>query len=256
VKKIIWIVIALAILSACSSRLKKIVPDPTPIQDGNNGVSKSEQLNEAESGAETVAVDGKAIVKNPDSLLVLANKTRYLPSDYVPGDLIIPKVAFPFKGDLPQMYMRKEAADALADLFNEALKDGIKLFAVSGYRSYNTQQRIYNNEVRQAGSADAANKAVALPGQSEHQTGLSMDVSCAGANYILVESFENTKEGIWLKEHAKDAGFIIRYPKDKTDITKYEYEPWHIRYVGKEAADYIVSHDIALDQYYSTLSKK
>jgi LAS superfamily LD-carboxypeptidase LdcB len=195
------------------------------------------------------------MVKNPDSLLVVVNKTRNLPADYAPGDMVIPKVAFPFKGDLPQMYMRKEAADAMADLFNEAIKDGVKLYAVSGYRSYSTQQRIYNNEVKQAGSAEAANQAVALPGQSEHQTGLTMDVSSASVKFDLVESFENTKEGKWLKEHAKDAGFIIRYPKDKTDITKYEYEPWHIRYVGKEAAEYIASHNITLDQYYSMLAK-
>lgn len=260
VRKIICLAVALMLLSGCGTALKKNVPDPKPVQDkggvsSDKGGSNSEMVNEAKIGAETISVDGKVMVKNPDSLLVLVNKTRFLPSDYVPKDLVIPKVKFPFTGDYPKMYMRKEAADALADLFNEALKDGIVLYAVSGYRSYNTQLGVYNNEVKQDGSVEAANNAVALPGQSEHQTGLSMDLSCADVNYLLTDSFENTKEGIWLKEHAKDAGFIIRYPKDKVSITQYEYEPWHVRYVGKEAAEYITSHNITLDQYYSMLSK-
>jgi zinc D-Ala-D-Ala carboxypeptidase len=97
---------------------------------------------------------------------------------------------------------------------------------------------------------------VALPGQSEHQTGLAMDVSSASVNFDLVDSFENTKEGKWLKEHAKDAGFIIRYPKDKTNITRYNYEPWHIRYVDKDTAKYIVDNNITFDQYYTVLAQK
>lgn len=253
-KKIILLVVALMVLSGCSSSSKKNTPNPKPIRNNNN--AGASQINEAKLGAETVTASEKVMVKNPDSILVLVDKTRFLPSDYVPEDLVKPNVKFPYTGDYPKMYMRKAAADALEDLFNEALKDGIELYAVSGYRSYNTQLGVYKNEINQTGSQEAANQSVALPGQSEHQTGLSIDVSSASVNYILVESFENTKEGIWLKNHAKDAGFIIRYPKDKVAITKYEYEPWHIRYVGKEAAEYITSHNITLDQYYSMLSKR
>ncbi|HBM74695.1 MAG TPA: hypothetical protein DD429_03975 [Clostridiaceae bacterium] len=255
-KKIAFVlVIALLILSGCGSAVKKIVPNPKPIQEGTdvsknnaNTSSNSKSKNEALSGAETVTANGKATLKNPDSILVLVNKTRFLPSDYAPDDLVKPNVSFPYDGDYPKMYLRKEAAEALEDLFNEAQKDGIKLYAVSGYRSYNTQLANYNNEVKKYGE-EAAKQTVALPGQSEHETGLAMDVSAASADYILKESFGNTKEGIWLKEHAKDAGFILRYPEDKTEITGYAYEPWHIRYVGKEAAEYIMSHDITLEEY-------
>jgi zinc D-Ala-D-Ala carboxypeptidase len=161
-RKIIYVLIAMMVLSGCSNPLKKPLPNPKPIQNESNAqestpVSSSntkntELVNEALLGSETETVNGKMTVRNPDNVLVLVNKTNNLPSDWAPEDLVIPDVAFPFKGDMPQKYMRKEAAAALEELFKEALKDGIKLYAVSGYRSYSTQQRIYNNEVKRSGA--------------------------------------------------------------------------------------------------------
>ncbi|KPU46117.1 D-alanyl-D-alanine carboxypeptidase [Oxobacter pfennigii] len=262
-KKIVCLLAVTVLLSGCGNSAKDPSPAPTPTENPGSVVENTpkvtpkvaQHITDALIGAETLLVNGKQIVKNPDSILVLVNKERNLPSDWVPPDLVVPNVAFPFKEDAPRKYMRKEAAEALEELFELAQEDGIKLYAMSGYRSYETQQRLFNTEVKQSGE-EAASKVVAVPGQSEHQTGLTMDVSSAGMNFTLEESFEDTKEGKWLKEHAKDAGFIIRYPKDKTHITGYSYEPWHIRYVGKEAAEFITAYDITFDEYYGMISNQ
>jgi D-alanyl-D-alanine carboxypeptidase len=195
---------------------------------------------------------GRAVITNASSLYVLVNKKRNLPSDYVPDDLTVPDVPFSFSGDSEKKKMRKEAAAALEKLFAGAEKAGIHLKAVSGYRSYARQKAIFSANAAAKGE-EAANRTSARPGQSEHQTGLAMDVSSASVGYALEESFGNTKEGRWLAAHAADYGFVIRYPKGKENITGYSYEPWHIRYLGKEAAAAVTESKLTLEQYYDTL---
>ncbi|WIV11905.1 M15 family metallopeptidase [Proteiniborus sp. MB09-C3] len=199
---------------------------------------------------DTVYIDdkGQEIIKNTDDILVLANKERNLASDYKPSDLVIPNVKFSFDGNDQKKYLRKEAATALEELFKEGEKEDIILYAVSGYRSYARQELLFNNRVKKDG-VEKANKLVARPGQSEHQTGLAMDVSSISVNLSLDESFGQTVEGIWLKENAHKFGFIIRYSNEKIDITGYSYEPWHIRYVGKDVAEEIYEKDITLEEY-------
>lgn len=192
--------------------------------------------------------EGKLIVKNTNDILVLANKKRNLPSDYIPEDLVIPNVNFSFKEDIPKRYLKKEAAHALENLFEDGKKNNIILYAVSGYRSYNRQKNLFDNKSNKIGPEEA-NLLVAFPGQSEHQTGLAMDVSSESANFALEEYFEDTEEGKWLKDNAHKSGFIIRYKKDTTDITGYSYEPWHIRYVGKDVAREIYKEDITLEEF-------
>ncbi|MEJ8553802.1 M15 family metallopeptidase [Tepidibacter sp. Z1-5] len=206
-----------------------------------------EKENRIEDNQEDIIEDNQEVNYIQDSI-VLANKTHTLSSDYIPKDLVVPNVSFSFKEDNPKKQMRREAAVDLENLFNGANDGGIKLYAVSGYRSYQRQKTIFDNKVRQVGK-EKANKVVAYPGQSEHQTGLAMDVSSISVKCRLVESFGDTKEGIWLKENCYKYGFIIRYQKGKEDITGYSYEPWHIRYVGKEAANYINNKDITLEEY-------
>lgn len=185
---------------------------------------------------------------NPTSILVLVNKEHPLPAGYVPPDLITPNVPFPFKEDLPKKKMRKVAATALEDMFAQAEKDGLHLYAMSGYRSYKTQIEIFNHNVKTEGQA-VANAVSAHPGTSEHQTGLAMDLITTSMHEQLEQSFESTPEGIWVQKHAAEFGFIVRYPKGKEKITGYEYEPWHIRYVGKEVAQEISSKNITFDEY-------
>jgi D-alanyl-D-alanine carboxypeptidase len=192
--------------------------------------------------------DGKSIVQNPDDLLVVANKKRNLPEDYEPKDLVIPNVPFPFKEDLPKKKMRKEAAGALEELFKGAEDQGLELLAQSGYRSYETQVSIFTYNANQRGK-EQANQVSAQPGQSEHQTGLSMDVTSPKVNYGLEEKFGDTQEGKWLADHAYEYGFVIRYLKGKEKITGYSYEPWHLRYVGKENAKEIHDRGITIEEY-------
>lgn len=204
----------------------------------------------------TIAVDasGKNIVTNPGDLLAVANKERNLPADYIPEDLVYPNVPFPFKGKEEKMMMRKEAAAALEDLFKKAEEDKINLYAQSGYRSYERQEAIFASNSNRVGE-EKANRVSARAGQSEHQTGLTMDVTSPSVEYKLVEDFENTVEGKWVKDHAHEFGFIIRYPKGKESITGYDYEPWHLRYVGKEHAKMIQQKGITLEEYLQPENK-
>lgn len=183
-----------------------------------------------------------------DDILLLVNKERGLPTEYVPADLVEPDVPFPFEEELPQRLMRKEAAKALEDLFEKALKDDLNLYAQSGYRSYQRQEAIFAFNAEKSGE-EKANQVSARAGHSEHQTGLAMDVTSPDVHLQLSVAFENTKEGEWIKVHAPTFGFIIRYPQGKEEITGYQYEPWHLRYVGKEAALKISQQGITLEQY-------
>jgi D-alanyl-D-alanine carboxypeptidase len=226
-------------------------PDDTSASGDSAGLAESVAAMLRENAPDRTIeknADGLAVVNNEDSLLVLVNKKRNLPSDYTPPDLVVPNVEFSFSGESEKKYMRKDAAKALEELFAGAKDDGIELKAVSGYRSYARQKAIFDSNAKQKGD-EVANRTSAHPGQSEHQTGLAMDVSSASADYSLETTFGDTKEGKWLASHAHEYGFIIRYPKGKQDITGYTYEPWHVRYVGKDVAEAVYRSGLTLEQY-------
>lgn len=204
---------------------------------------------------EIVEVEGKKEIANPDNMLVLVNKIFSLPGDYEPEDLVRPKVIFSFgEQDIEKSYLRKEAADSLEQMFQAAAKDGIKLYASSGYRSYDRQKTLFQNEIDQAGE-DKASEVVAIPGNSEHQTGLAMDITSESAQFALSEKFGETKEGKWLRNNAHLYGYILRYPKGKEKVTGYSYEPWHFRYVGKKASKVIFERNWTLEEYFENVSK-
>ncbi|SDX75134.1 D-alanyl-D-alanine carboxypeptidase family protein [Paenibacillus sp. CF384] len=221
---------------------------PANAQTGSGQSSLTAFLHENSPSRTIKKKDGVAYVTNTDSQLVLVNKTRELESTYVPKDLVKADVGFSFSGDNPKQQLRKVAPTALEKLFAGAKEDGIELKAVSGYRSYASQRSIFNNYAKKNGEEEA-NTFSAHPGQSEHQTGLSMDVSSASVKYDLDKSFGETKEGKWLKEHAADYGFIIRYELGKEHETGYMYEPWHIRYVGVSIAKEIKKQGVTLEAY-------
>lgn len=199
--------------------------------------------------------NGQKIIQNPDNTLALVNKEFGLPETFLPDDLVRPNVTFSF-GDLEidKSLMRQEAAIFLEKMFKAAKQEGIELYAVSGYRSYEYQSALFNTEVDRVGMEKAL-EAVAYPGQSEHQTGLSMDISSRGENMLLTETFGITKEGKWLADNAHRFGFILRYPKGKESITGYQYEPWHFRYVGIEAATIIYQNNWTLEEYFNVVKK-
>lgn len=198
---------------------------------------------------EKTTEDGLTIVHNPKSMTVVVNKQRTLPEGYKPDDLTVPDVAFYFDQFLPKKQMRKEAAHALEDLFAAAKEDGEELVAASGYRSYERQKRIFESYVEIYGEEETKTFS-AMPGTSEHQTGLAMDVTSAKMSFELDQSFRKTSEGKWLAEHAYEYGFVIRYPKGKDNITGYTYEPWHLRYVGKDKAEEIHNQSLTLEEFF------
>lgn len=182
-------------------------------------------------------------ITDPTDMLVLVNKTTSLDEDYVPSDLVWV--------DLPgvrETQLRKEAAAALEDLFDAATAKKLSLYCCSGYRSFQTQEELYAENVKTYGQKEA-DLVSAKPGQSEHQTGLAMDVTAESVNFDLLESFGQTPEGEFIKNNAHQYGFIIRYPEDKTAITGYAYEPWHLRYVGKAVAAESYKNNLTFEEY-------
>ena len=274
--------LAIAMLTGCEKVDLKSIQDKVSFWDKNEKeqeveqpVNKEDQVKDEEQQApEKVSeeeknpwtlesvffndikeVDGRKVIQNPTNIVSLVNKEFGLPDGYAPEDLVRPKVEFSFGNqDIEKSYMRKEAAKALEDMFNGAKKSGITLYAVSGYRSYNRQTEVYDAEVSRVGEEKAV-QAVAYPGNSEHQTGLAMDISSESADFLLTEGFGETKEGKWLKENAHLYGFILRYPKGKEKITQYKFEPWHFRYVGKKSAKDIYENDWTLEEYFKVVRK-
>ena len=178
----------------------------------------------------------------------LVNRQYLLSEDYVPRDMVAVEVPLIFPEHPEINQLRAPAADALKQMFATAEEAGIILYARSGYRSYGTQERLYGSYVETHGE-EAASRFSAPPGASEHQTGLAMDVTSESVGYELLESFGETAEGEWVKDNAHVYGFIIRYHEGKEDITGYMYEPWHLRYVGKELAHDIKESGLTYEEY-------
>ncbi len=171
------------------------------------------------------------------SLWWIVNKTRPLePATYAPDDLMVPAIPLRVSSGDSEMRLRKEAANALEQLAQTAKQDKINLMLASGYRSYQLQVAVYNANLQKYGQA-GADKQSARPGTSEHQTGLAADMEPVSRECETEQCFADLPEGKWLDANAYKYGFIIRYPLDKEAITGYEYEPWHIRYVGTDLSN-------------------
>ena len=182
-----------------------------------------------------------------DGYLILVNKENYLPSDYVPEDL--EPLKYYAKDRSPDArFLRKEAADHFHDMAEAALEEDIDIVSTTAYRSYEFQKNLYNSYVNTKGQTEA-DKVSARPGSSEHQTGLSADLSTGEINFANGSAFADTLAGKWIAEHSWEYGFIIRYPEGSEDITGYSYEPWHVRYVGTVAAREINKQQITLEEY-------
>lgn len=214
-------------------------PTPLPVSAG--------------SGSEGTGNGGAVMTAaEPDSLTVMVNKQYKLPENYKPSDLVYPDVRFIFSEKIEKRMMRRTAAKALEEMFAGAKNDGVHLAGVSAYRSEKTQTTLFNNYVARDGEEKARTYS-AVPGHSEHQTGLSIDISGSDGKCAAESCFAGTKEAEWLAAHAAEYGFIIRYPEGKQSITGYMYEPWHVRYVGKEMAADIAARDITLEEYYDAV---
>ncbi|MFS0823930.1 D-alanyl-D-alanine carboxypeptidase family protein [Bacillus sp. 1P02SD] len=247
------------ILQESYTSIKEVVVGKIALSKESNGEALPEKVDAPEiqtAGEQTEVApdDAKPVIDPNDPFLLLVNKeVRVLDESYVPQNLSVPNVAFS-TSVAERKQMVKEAADALEQLFAGASNEGITLHAQSGYRSYGTQNMLYDSYVRAHGEEEASTFS-AKPGQSEHQTGLAMDVTSDSVDNQLVQEFGETVEGKWVAEHAAEFGFIIRFQQGKEDITGYMYEPWHLRYVGVEHAKYITEHGLTLEEYLGVIEK-
>ncbi|WP_303790917.1 D-alanyl-D-alanine carboxypeptidase family protein [Ruminococcus flavefaciens] len=162
--------------------------------------------------------------------ILIANKTYSLPKDYNPGKIL------------------PDAQAAFNTMQADAKKAGLSLSICSGFRSYDYQNQLYNGYVARDGKA-AADTYSARAGHSEHQTGLAMDINYASS------AFTNTPEAKWLAANCYKYGFILRYPKGKENITGYQYESWHVRYLGKQLAKEVYDSGLTLEEFLCIDSK-
>lgn len=182
---------------------------------------------------------------DPVSLLVLVNKRNSItPLSYTPPNLTSPNVQ-----KRSGATVDARAADALETMFAAAKDDGQTLMLSNGFRSYSTQQSLYNNYVQQDGQT-AADTYSARPGHSEHQTGLAVDITVPSGTCHLQQCFGDMPEGKWLANNAYKYGFIIRYTKTNKAEAGYSYEPWHLRYIGvSNAQNYHDTNASSLESY-------
>ena len=172
---------------------------------------------------------------------MIANKYNKLDEKFVPPNIV--NISSNFSNG--EQTLEKVAKEAFEKMCDDALIKGLYLIANSSYRSYNSQQEVYNYYYKNYGSA-YTKKYVATPGYSEHQTGLAIDI---GSKKTSI--FKNSKEYSWIINNAHNYGFILRYPEGKESITGYNAEAWHFRYVGKDIATYIWNNKLTYEEYYA-----
>lgn len=187
-----------------------------------------------------------------DWRLILVNANVKMPENYT----IETAVADESTGK----YLQTEAASAYRQMALTALADGVELVLCSGYRSIDYQQKLWDtttemnvlNGLSQEEAESRTRAALAVPGYSEHNTGLAADV--VSIDYQMLDAgFDKTNCYVWLSEHAAEYGFILRYPENKSEITGISYEPWHYRYVGKENAIAIWQSGKCLEEYLASI---
>ena len=197
----------------------------------------------------TRAIEEKQIIN--DELLTLVNYKNKIPDDW--------KVDLVSLND--QQSIDQRAYQELKNMLNDAKKQGLNIIVCSSYRTYDKQKELFVNKVKEYlkegygynEAQEAASMWVAKPNTSEHQLGLAVDL-VSKKNQRLDDSQERTSEQQWLIKNCWRYGFILRYPSNKSDLTKVGYEPWHYRFVGKEHAKKITEQGVCLEEYLNNLS--
>ncbi|MBE6887796.1 MAG: D-alanyl-D-alanine carboxypeptidase family protein [Ruminococcaceae bacterium] len=216
--------------------------------------SQEESSSQEEISSENQTTD---VTQKPEQTwsTMLVNIWSHMPEGYVPEVRRVYNCGADTGKDFDV-----RAADALELMLSDARAAGYNMYLVSAYRTYDYQVGLFNrklNEYKNAGYDDetAYNEAsqwVAIPGTSEHCIGLAADIVSStwyNTNSDLTHSFEDTEHFEWLYENCADYGFILRYPKGKEAVTAITYEPWHYRYVGVEAAKYIMANGLTLEEF-------
>lgn len=239
------ILLFLALVIVAFGAVYIFVVDGEPKVSDNNTVS--DQQTHASQPKETFDKDQYSLTE-PSSIWVLINKQNAIPTSYVP-EVAVPKVPLWTSPTAQHMQVSTKAQKSLEKLFAAAKNEGINLVLASGYRSAALQSQLYNSYVAQDGQAKADTYS-ARPGHSEHQTGLAADVATVGGGCYLETCWGDTREGTWVAKNAHKYGFIVRYPKNKKAITGYQYEPWHLRFVGDSLATEIKQSGKTMEEYF------
>ena len=195
---------------------------PNETDTAGNSIAPDVTVSDTTAAAQSSVADPATPTRINGILIV--NKTYAFPRSYEPGGLT------------------SECSNAFYEMQAAAAEEGLDLWIASGFRSYDTQASLYQRYCDEDGQA-AADTYSARPGHSEHETGLAIDLN------EISSSFAYTAEGQWVAEHCWEYGFILRYPADKVAITGYMYEPWHIRYLGRDVASAVYSSGLCLEEY-------
>lgn len=188
---------------------------------------------------------------------ILVNKNNLLSKDYKPKLYIVDDNKNNFHNYIDPNLKPKLALEIKSyvdKLLNDAWKSGMFIIVDSGYRSYEYQEQVLKYLIEKKG--DDAYRLVAIPGSSEHQTGLAMDIAYMKNGIYSDDVKDSDKEVEWMKKNSYKYGFILRYPKGKEEITGYDYEPWHYRFVGINLAKILYDQNITMEEYYSLKRKK
>ncbi len=237
-KRIICIVTGVLMLLAAALYFVLLMPQNA--MDEHERLELPVETAEEETSVEEVSGQQKKEADLPDIDIssweyVLANAEHSI-GEYTPE-----------LGEIEGQKLDQRILGPMQQFVADARAEGLSVFLSSGYRGFEEQQYLFNRKVEQYGEEKAAT-IVSRPGTSEHQTGLACDIT--DEYYELKdESLENTALYQWMSKHCQEYGFIVRYPKDKEEITGIIYEPWHFRYVGVEAATYMVEHNLCLEEF-------
>lgn len=218
-------------------------------KNASNPTTQTESEKETKSEKSDTFDITKYSLTDPSSIWVIVNKHLSIAQDFVP-DLTVPDVKLRLNSNEEQMKINTSTAPAIKELFQGASQDKITLVFGSGYRSGKLQAQFYADYVARDGVSQADTYS-ARPGHSEHQTGFSADIISSDSACNMQLCWADTTEGKWLADNSYKYGFIIRYPKDKQNITGYQYEPWHIRYVGKDLALQIHNSNKTLEEFFN-----
>lgn len=229
------------------SKVEPVISDTLSIIDESHYIKEIEELSNNEN-----ELDNKIESNLSDWNLLLVNRNNEIPDNYIVEVSVIENN---HKVDV-------RIVEPLNAMLQEAKRQGLNPIICSGYRTHEYQKYLFNRKVNQyrnlgysyEKSYDLASKWVAIPGTSEHETGLSLDI-VSKSYQVLDQKQETTKEQNWLKENSYKYGFVLRYPKDKQDITMINYEPWHYRYVGIENAIYMKENNLCLEEFIQYLTQ-
>ncbi len=245
-----WVSALLAVSACAGGQDAEENPTTPPAESPAQEAERSEESVPEAEEPETEEPEPQPVSQastDPDSVHVLVNKQNPLdPLDFSPDDLRDVDAPSEF-GEAP---LREAAAGAYEELHAAAAHDGMDLWATTAYRDFDFQQALYEQRFYEDG-AEAADRVSARPGHSEHQTGLAIDVADLEDRECYLRScFGDSEQGQWLAEHADEFGFIIRYPEGAEEITGFQYEPWHLRYVGEETARDVADRGVTLEEYW------